>query len=69
MEDKKTMEDLRQLLQSKSDKVVIPDECGDTLWDDVLNQADTASATNAADSGDAQLKENTSSPSNQTEEK
>jgi hypothetical protein len=69
MEDKKTIEDLRQLLQSKSDKVVIPDECGDSLWDEVLNQPGAGSATNAADSGDAGLKENKSSPFNQTEEK
>lgn len=69
MEDKKTIEDLRQLLQSKSDKVVIPDECGDTLWDDVLNQPDTGSAANASGTEDAPIKENTSSPTNQTDEK
>ena len=45
--------------EQKADKIVIPDECGDTLWDDVLAQHPDLStvikkqADNDADKGNS----------------
>lgn len=45
--------------QSEKDKIVIPDECGDSLWDDVLKQEEIR----AEKAGNADTPDNKTNPS------